>query len=102
MKTPGGQIILPREFETKTVEHISLHIAVICNAQFDYMKNICNMRGYVLVCAEFGQPLTLLDVRMIVKCVLNLEGKVTKKFANNLPGKEWAKAFLKRHQELLL
>ena len=43
MKTPGGQITLSEEFKTKIVEHI-------------------------LVCAEFGQPLTLLDGRMIFIC----------------------------------
>ena len=42
MKTPEGQITLSEEFETKIVEHI-------------------------FVCTDFGQPLTFLDVRMIVK-----------------------------------
>lgn len=55
----------------------------------------------IVACAEFGSPLTMLDLRFIVKSHLDKEGIRVKKFKNNLPGTEWGYSFLKRHQHRL-
>lgn len=51
-------------------------------------------------CGEWGYPLTRWDIRLLVQNYLNSFGKKVKNFPNNLPGLEWFKGFLKRHNEL--
>jgi len=56
----------------------------------------------VSVCAEWGFPLTLSDIRQLVKTFLDARGKVERRFEDNLPGKDWGVAFLRRHGDLAL
>lgn len=55
----------------------------------------------VLAASEFGSPLTAFDLRMVVKKYLDESGKTIRKFANNLPGNDWALNFLGRHKHRL-
>ncbi|KAI8432605.1 hypothetical protein MSG28_013591, partial [Choristoneura fumiferana] len=47
--------------------------------------------------AEWGFPLSLLDLRMFAKMLLDKQGRSVAKFTNNLPGVDWAYSLLKRH-----
>lgn len=55
----------------------------------------------LIASAEFGSPMTEFDLRMLVKNYLEERGVVLTVFKNNLPGREWAAAFLKRHKDRL-
>lgn len=55
----------------------------------------------VIASAEFGAPMTDLDVRMLVKNNLDEKGVEMPVFKNNLPGTEWVSLFLKRHKDKL-
>ncbi|KAJ8940229.1 hypothetical protein NQ314_010792 [Rhamnusium bicolor] len=55
----------------------------------------------IIACSEYGSPLTMLDIRFIVKQYLDREGTRFIKFKDNLPGVEWGYAFLIRHRNLL-
>lgn len=46
--------------------------------------------------AEWGFPLTVFDVRYVVKKYLDKKGVVESRFKNNFPGSKWAKGFLAR------
>lgn len=74
VKKQGGQCILSEELETEFVDKI-------------------------ITCADWGYPLSELDVRCFVKHHLDRCGRTVKKFRNNLPGTDWAKHFMKRHKE---
>jgi len=54
----------------------------------------------LLLCSDYGYPLSLLDLRMIVKSYLDCEGRTIERFSNNLPGVDWASSFLRRHKSL--
>lgn len=48
--------------------------------------------------AEWGFPLSLLDLRMFAKMLLDRQGRAVTKFKNNMPGADWAYSLLKRHK----
>ena len=55
----------------------------------------------VLLCANWGFPVSVMDVRVIVQGYLNSIKKKVDQFGPlNLPGEEWARQFLKRHPKL--
>ena len=76
LKKYSGQTILTAEEETILVDRLAL-------------------------LAEWGQPLSLFDVRMFVKSYLDHKGRKVAKFANNCPGKDWADGFMTRHKAVL-
>ncbi|XP_026326216.1 uncharacterized protein LOC113234910 [Hyposmocoma kahamanoa] len=49
-------------------------------------------------CADWGYPLTILDLRFLAKAFLDRQGRVVSKFTNNLPGVEWVYSLLRRHK----
>lgn len=49
-------------------------------------------------CAEWGYPLTTLDLRYVVKMYLDTLGIQHRRFKNNLPGPDFVDSFLKRHK----
>ena len=51
--------------------------------------------------ADWGYPLTVFDLRIICKTFLHRKGLTVTKFSGNMPGKDWAKSFLKRHSTAL-
>ena len=53
----------------------------------------------LLVCADWGCPQSLSEVRQFMKRYLDQRGQQTD-FPNNLPGYEWALSFLDRHPDL--
>lgn len=52
---------------------------------------------HILAVSEFGFPLTGTDIRMVVHTYLQKTGRVMEKFANNIPGEDWCRGFLKQH-----
>lgn len=57
--------------------------------------------NHIITCSEFGMPLTLCDVRFIVKAYLDSTNTKVPQFKNNLPGVDWGRLFLKRHKSEL-
>lgn len=55
----------------------------------------------LIASAEYGFPLTMLDLRVIVKEYLDKLGKRVQIFPNNMPGPDWCYGYLKRHKHLL-
>ena len=53
----------------------------------------------LLTCADWGCPQSLTEVRHFLKSYLDRRGQ-TSFFPDNLPGREWALAFLNRHPDL--
>ena len=58
---------------------------------------------HLIVCSEWGQPLSPSEVRMLAKRTLEMEGIKEPRFAanNNMPGEDWCAKFLARHNERL-
>ncbi|KAJ8952793.1 hypothetical protein NQ318_008110 [Aromia moschata] len=54
------------------------------------------------LCAEWGFPLKSNDVRGVVQQYLNKLGVTERRFKDNIPGLDWFKSFMKRHQELTI
>jgi hypothetical protein len=50
---------------------------------------------------DWGFPLTLYDIRLIVKAFLDRCGKREPRFEANLPGREFVMSFLQRHKNIL-
>ena len=50
---------------------------------------------------DWKVPLTLMELRLLVKNYLDLSGNTDGKFTNNFPGRDWSRRFLKRHGLLL-
>lgn len=55
----------------------------------------------IVTLAEWGFPLDILDLRMLVKAYLDKLGVAVSRFKNNVPGQEWGLSFLKRHKAVL-
>ena len=55
----------------------------------------------LIACADYGFPLTVLDLRVIVRDYLNRSGQTIKVFSDNMPGVDWCFAYLERHKNLL-
>lgn len=53
------------------------------------------------MCAEWGYPLDMYGLRLIIKLYLDRLGKTIPKFKDNKPGKEFAYGFMKRHKDKL-
>lgn len=64
---------------------------------FSHAEEVAILKA-AATCAEWGFPLTILDLRMFAKSYLDKQGKVVDRFPNNLPGVEWALSVLKRHK----
>jgi hypothetical protein len=54
----------------------------------------------LILCGEWGFPLTTDDVCDLVQSYLMKSQKNVRVFKNNRPGRDWVKSFLKRHGEL--
>ncbi|KAF4517677.1 hypothetical protein B566_EDAN004971 [Ephemera danica] len=75
-KQNGGQTALAREEELAIIDSI-------------------------LIAADWGHPLSLLDLRLYTKAYLDRRNRNVSKFKNNMPGEDWAYSMLCRHKELL-
>lgn len=51
--------------------------------------------------SEWGFPLDKLELRILTKSYLDARGVVVPLFKDNLPGRDWALSFLKRHKNVL-
>lgn len=56
----------------------------------------------ILLSAEWGFPLTELDIRKIIQHFLNRKGVRIRNFRDNMPGRDWSKNFLARHKTLTI
>ena len=52
---------------------------------------------FIQTVGDWGFPLTLLDLKFVIKNYLDRAGRHVKCFKTNFPGSEWANTFLKRH-----
>ncbi|XP_072392346.1 uncharacterized protein [Diabrotica undecimpunctata] len=50
---------------------------------------------------DWGFPLTLYDIRLLVKAFLDRSGRNEHRFKNNMPGRDFVTSFLKHHQNTL-
>lgn len=55
----------------------------------------------IMKCSDWGFPLTERDLKLYIKSYLDARGVVEQKFTNNIPGDDWVKLFLKRHNTIL-
>lgn len=55
---------------------------------------------HLIKLADYGFPVVEMDFRIIVKHYLDKKGVKIKFFKNNVPGYEWTKSFLSRHNNL--
>lgn len=74
VRAPGRQCISTKEEEISFVNH-------------------------AIEMCKYGFPITLFDLRCIVKSYLDKKGVQIPQFSNNLPGRTWAQLFLKRHKK---
>lgn len=52
------------------------------------------------VCAKWGFPLSMFEIRLTVKGYLDQCSRKIPQFKNNTPGEDWGWAFMSRHREL--
>ena len=58
--------------------------------------------AHSIAMAAYGFPMTSFDLRCVVKSYLDRTGRKVPVFRNeNLPGRDWAMSFLKRHKDVL-
>ncbi|KAK3765045.1 hypothetical protein RRG08_023563 [Elysia crispata] len=74
LRSPGGQSAITAATERAIVDHL-------------------------LAVSEWGFPFDLIDLRMVVKRVLDKHGVTVAKFRDNVPGHDWALSFMKRHSD---
>lgn len=53
------------------------------------------------ICGDWGFPLDMITLRLLVKDFLDRKGKSVKKFKDNLPGRDFVYSFLNRHRKNL-
>lgn len=60
------------------------------------------IKEHVKKLSEFGFPISEFELRYVMKCYLDKQGRKVKEFEKNknMPGYEWGKLFLKRHPDL--
>lgn len=66
---------------------------------FNEEEELCFEEHLIKLC-EYGFPIVELDFRFVIKNYLNTRGIQIDQFKNNLPGYDWTKAFLARHDRL--
>ena len=64
---------------------------------FTYEEEVAIINS-VLTCADWGYPLSAMDLRMFVKSFLDKSGRSVSKFKQNIPGIDWVNSLLKRHR----
>jgi hypothetical protein len=57
-------------------------------------------KAYVMTTSSYGFPVDTFDLRCIVKAYADKKGLKIRQFNNNMPGKDWADSFLRRHRDL--
>lgn len=60
-----------------------------------------NLVNAIIKCSDWGFPLNRFDIRKIVQIYLNAQKIQHQTFKDNMPGKDWALAFMKRHSKEL-
>lgn len=75
VKQAGGQTVLTQKEEEAITENL-------------------------LLCSDWGYPISKSDLPYFVKSLLDSTGIKVKKFNNNMPGEDWVNGFLKRNKRL--
>lgn len=73
IKKKGGQPVLKEDEEKMLVNHLQ-------------------------VCGDWGYPVDIITLRLLIKDYLDRQGKRVKKFKENLPGRDFVYSFLNRHR----
>lgn len=55
----------------------------------------------MILAGDWGFPLTVLDIRLIVKGYLDRSGRTEQRFKENMPGVDFVESFIKRHSGIL-
>jgi len=63
-------------------------------------KDEDDLKTVLLTMAAWKAPLSLFEIRMLVKIMLDKCGKTCPKFKNNFPGDDWVRSYLNRHPDL--
>lgn len=56
--------------------------------------------NHLIIMSDFGFPMVEIDFRYTVKAYLDKKGMRIDRFHQNLPGYEWTKSFLRRHEKI--
>ncbi|XP_063244589.1 uncharacterized protein LOC134544837 [Bacillus rossius redtenbacheri] len=56
---------------------------------------------HILYLSDEGIPISLFDVRCVVKCYLDTQNRKVQQFKGNMPGWDWSQSFLERHKAAL-
>lgn len=76
MRSHGGQRVLTNDTEEYIIEYIN-------------------------ICSEWGYPLDVYDLRILIKGYLDRMDVQVKRFKNNMPGPDFVECFLKRHRDVI-
>ncbi|KAJ8910919.1 hypothetical protein NQ315_014253 [Exocentrus adspersus] len=71
------------------------HPAIFSEEETEFEKCILSL-------SDYGFRVDSFDLRMVIKNYLNQQGRNIRQFANNTPGEDWLKSFLKRRATLSL
>jgi hypothetical protein len=74
--------------------HVGHQISLLAHEERVIAQNLAVM-------ADWGCPLTHLEIQMAVRDFLNKSGRKVIRFKNNMPGIDWANNFIIRHKHLL-
>ena len=61
----------------------------------------CVIAKNVATLGDWGFPVDMLDLRLLVKNYLEARGRTVRKFRNNLPGPDWLKSFMQRRRAII-
>ena len=56
---------------------------------------------HTLKCSDYGMPMSADDIEFMVKMMLDKLNMTIQRFRSNLPGPDWVKTFLSRHNNQL-
>ena len=63
-------------------------------------KEEADLKTVLKTLSVWRSPLSLMEIRMLIKTMLDKAGKANPMFKNNMPGDDWVRSFLSRHTEL--
>ncbi|KAF4529707.1 hypothetical protein B566_EDAN017955, partial [Ephemera danica] len=55
------------------------------------------IKTHLLMLCDYGLPMDTYDLRVVTKMYLDRAGRTVNQFSKNLPGPDWARSFIRRH-----
>lgn len=99
LKTASSLFKIPRRTLYNKVHHRYLGkpggATILTELEERHMVNV------LLAAAEYGRPLTILNLRRVVKRSLDRTGRTVPKLTDNLPVNDWCLNFIDRHKNIL-